>query len=88
MEEINGSAFALSALVVAGVEFTKRAGLPSRWAPLAALVWGLALAVLVRLAGLADLSQHSIWATILVGVLSALIASGVYSGGRALMSRS
>lgn len=88
MDEINGSALALSALVVAGVEFTKRAGLPTRWAPVAALVWGLAFAALGRLAGVSDLAQASVWTTVLTGIVSALIAAGVYSGGRALASRS
>lgn len=82
MEDLQAVALALAGIVVAGVEATKRVGLPSRWAPVAALVWAGVVAALARSAGVAGLAAAS-WPTVaLVAIISALIAAGAYSGAK------
>jgi hypothetical protein len=58
------------------VEVVKRLGLPSKFAPLVSVVLGLVLAFLVY----PDPTQ-----AILIGVAFGLSASGLYSGGKALL---
>lgn len=84
MEHIESIALILAVLVMAGVEFSKRLGLPSRWAPLAALAWGAVFAVLGRLADIGDLAGQSWPAVALIAILSAFVAAGVYSGTKAV----
>lgn len=84
MDEVESVSLVLAVLVMAGVEFTKRAGLPSRWAPLAALGWAGLFAVLGRLAALGGLAGQSWPAVALVALLSAFTAAGVYSGAKAV----
>lgn len=59
--------------IVALVNITKRAGLPARWAPLVAIVLGIAIAVLDEL-----LTGNVYYAAATNGLLVALAASGVY----------
>ena len=67
----------LQLAIIGLVELAKRAGLPSRYAPVLSLICGL-------LAGLLyygpDLRQ-----AILYGVALGLMASGLYSGGKTLL---
>jgi hypothetical protein len=68
----------LTPLIVGLVEVAKRAGLPSRFAPLLALALGMGVigAVAVR----PEASRVLLW-----GIALGLSACGLYSGGRALM---
>jgi len=62
---------------VAGlVEVVKRAGLPSKFAPLVSVVFGLVFGILVY----PDPTQAT-----LMGLAYGLSASGLYSGGKALL---
>lgn len=63
--------------VVAGlVEVAKRLGIPSRFAPIASLVFGFIFSALM----LAEFS--TVWA--LTGIITGLSASGLYSGAKAI----
>lgn len=73
---------ALMAVVVGGVEAIKRAGLPSRWAPLAAFGVGVIVALIYWLAFGGDVGPI-IWS----GILAALSAAGLYSGGKAILDK-
>lgn len=73
---------ALMAVVVGGVEAIKRAGLPSRWAPLAAFGAGIVAALVYWLAFGGDVGPI-IWS----GILAALSAAGLYSGGKAILDK-
>ena len=64
-------------LVVGLVEAVKRVGLPSRFAPLVSIGLGILGSFLIY--------QDPVQATI-NGILSGLSASGLYSGGRALLN--
>lgn len=67
----------LSAVVVGVVEIAKRTGLPDRFAPLASLVIGV---------GLALLYLGPDWQTaLLTGLALGLMASGLYSGTKAVL---
>lgn len=70
---------ALTAGVMALVEAIKRAGLPSRWAPLAALGAGIVVGLGYWLAFGGDAGEL-IWS----GILAAIGAAGLYSGGKAI----
>lgn len=84
MEIVFAAAAVAAGLTVAGVELTKRTGLPSRWAPLAALAWGQAIAWLLAWAGLLGLAAGRPAETILTGLVAAFAASGVYSQAKAM----
>lgn len=85
MESIESIALVMAALVMAGVEFSKRAGLPSRWAPIAALVWAATFAILGRLAGMSGLAEQSWPGVALTAIVSAFVAAGAYSGTKAVV---
>jgi hypothetical protein len=67
-------------LTIGIVELLKGAGLPARWAGVAALLVGAAAAVAVRLAGVGD---GSLALAALTGVVAGLSAAGVRSGTKA-----
>lgn len=71
---------ALTAGVMALVEAIKHAGLPSRWAPLAALGAGIVVGLGYWLAFGGDAGEL-IWS----GILAAIGAAGLYSGGKSLV---
>ena len=71
----------IAMLIVALVELVKRtANLDARWAPLLALMLGLAFAV----AGKLDSPDSATWLqAALLGLLTGLSAAGLYSGAKA-----
>jgi hypothetical protein len=62
------------------VELLKGAGLPARWAGIAALLVGSVAGVTVRLAGVGD---GTLALAALTGVVAGLSAAGVWSGTKA-----
>lgn len=74
---------ALTAGVMALVEAIKHAGLPSRWAPLAALGAGIVVGLGYWLAFGGDAGEL-IWS----GILAAIGAAGLYSGGKSIVQGS
>jgi hypothetical protein len=72
-------------LIVALTEATKRSlpGLAPRWWPLVALAWSLLLN-----AGLGAYLGRDPVIGAATGLVAALVASGLYSGGRAVAGRS
>lgn len=88
MEIVFAAAATTAGLVVAGVELTKRTGLRSRWAPVAALVWGQVIAWLLAWAGLLGLAAGRPAETILTGLVAAFVASGVYSQAKTVATAS
>lgn len=72
----------VAALIVGIVEVVKRStGLEARWAAPLALALGVAFAVAARL----DQPQAATWLqSVLLGLLTGLSASGMYSGTRAV----
>jgi hypothetical protein len=68
----------LAPVIVGLVEVAKRAGLPSRFAPLLALALGVG--VVGAVAARPDAARVLLW-----GAALGLSACGLYSGGRALM---
>lgn len=80
--EINVALAALVAALVAGViQVAKGAGLPSRWAGLAALGCGVGVGAGFWVAGAADPL-----AAFLAGAVGGLMAAGVWSGTKAVVS--
>ena len=74
------ASIAIAPFVVGLVEGAKVTGLPSRWATVASLAFGLIIAALFAMAGWAGLDSEN-WATaVLVGIASGLMAVGLYSG--------
>jgi len=71
-------------VVVALVELVKRLapGLEDRWYPLVALAAGIAVNLAVR-----PWSGVTIWAAVVTGIVVGLAASGLYSGGKAVVGR-
>lgn len=67
-------------IVIGLVAIAKGAGLPSRWAGVAAALLGLLLGLL---AGLAPVGDTTLVVTALSGLVGGLTAAGVYSGGKA-----
>jgi len=75
-----------AAVLVTGiVELLKAAGMPSRYAALAAVAAGVAVAVLAQVATVSDTARPWIEA-VATGVMIGLSASGIYSGYKALTS--
>ncbi len=71
----------IAAVIVGLVELAKGQGLPSRYAPVLAVVLGLAFATLGRL----DDPTAGTWLQVeLLGLITGLSASGLYSGARAV----
>lgn len=75
----------VSGITFAAVEIAKQAGLPSRYAGLAALV----IAVLVaQVNGLYQSGALVAWpAFLMTGVLAGLTTAGTYSGAKAALSK-
>jgi len=70
-------------LIVGLVEVFKGQGLPSKRAPLAALILGLAFGLLAAsVEHSVTLLQGSVY-----GIIAGLAASGAYSGGKAVMAK-
>lgn len=67
-------------IVVGLVELAKRLGLPTRYAPVLAVLLGL-------LFGIVYLSPEDLRSGVLIGLALGLSASGLYSGSRALFRR-
>jgi len=74
-----------SGVIVALVEGAKRLGLPARWAPLVAVLLGLACGVLAYLGTVAP-SVHRWYEAVGGGVILGLSAAGLYSGAKATAS--
>lgn len=75
----------LALLTMGFVELVKRQGLPSRLAPLASVACGVVMMALVRLSGFTD---WIVWEVVLAGLVTAMIASGTYSGVKAVTGNS
>ena len=81
------AAIAISPFVVGLVEGAKATGLPSRWAMIAALAFGLIIAALFAVAGWAGLDSEN-WATaVLVGIAAGMMATGLYAGTKSITMR-
>lgn len=81
MQSIFAAVAIAAPLTMALVELIKRQGLPDRFAPITALLSGLAMVALMMLADVLTLD----WGQVaLTGVIAGLTASGVYSGVRAV----
>lgn len=75
-----------AAIIVALIELAKRYGMDTKWAPLLAVVLGVALAVIVQLSALNP--QVAIWAQLILGgILTGLASVGVYSGVKNTVER-
>lgn len=73
-------------LIVGVVQVAKQTGLPDRWAPLLALVLGIAIGVAWTAASVTALPLD--WLVgLLRGATWGLAASGLYSGARHVMAR-
>ena len=72
-------------VIVALVEGAKRLGVPARWAPLLAVVLGLAYGVLVHVAVVAP-SAGGWLDTASGGIVLGLTAAGLYSGAKAVIA--
>lgn len=70
---------AIVPLIVGVVQVFKQSGLPDQYAPVAALILGLAIAALIALS-----AGTFTAATILTGIAYGLSASGLYSGVKAV----
>ena len=81
MEQI--TMLGLSAIVVGLVEVVKRAGLPDRVAPIAALAIGICIAFI----GKTWLPTQGAADVILYGLIMGLSSMGLYSGGRAIAEK-
>jgi hypothetical protein len=77
---------AIALPVVTGlVEVAKQTGVPSKLAPLASLLLGVLVMVLLAWSGALEGMEDPIsGSTILGGLISGLGASGLYSGGKAV----
>ena len=74
----------IAAVIVGLVELAKGQGLPSRYAPVLAVALGLLFATLGRL----DDPTVGTWLqTELLGLITGLSASGLYSGAKAQIGR-
>jgi hypothetical protein len=73
-------------LTIGVVQLLKEAGLPGRWAGLAALATGLLAGLGCALAGVGEvaITTESIRLAILTGAIAGLSAAGVWSGAKAL----
>lgn len=71
----------IGGLTFAAVEIAKQAGLPGRYAGLAAVILGVIIACLAGYAG--DPPSGALPEWIITGVVAGLSAAGVYSGARA-----
>jgi len=74
-----------SGVIVALVEGAKRAGLPTRWAPLLAVALGLACGLLAHAATVAP-RAHLWYEAAGTGIVLGLSAAGLYSGTKAILA--
>jgi hypothetical protein len=74
-----------SGVIVALVEGAKRAGLPVRWAPVLAVMLGLACGLLAQLATVAP-RVHLWYEAAGAGITLGLCAAGLYSGTKAILA--
>ena len=82
MENIDVTSFIVLVPVVMGiVEAVKRVGLSERWAPVAAIILGVFLRLMVGVTLITDVLQ--VPQMIVIGIVIGLTASGLYSGGKA-----
>ena len=82
MDGLDGTVWIVVAPLVVGiVQVCKQAGLPGRWAGVAALAAGIGCGVLVRLAGI---GSGPLGLAALSGAVAGLSAAGVWSGARAV----
>lgn len=73
----------LAALCVAFVELVKQAGLPSRFAGVAALVAGITLSLI---GGAAGRVEGDYWELVLIGIMVGLTAAGLWSAPKAVIA--
>ncbi len=82
--ELTLYAIPIAAVIVGLVELAKGQGLPSRYAPVLAVCLGLAFATLGKL----DDPAVGTWLqTEMLGLITGLSASGLYSGAKAQIGR-
>ena len=82
--ELTLYAIPIAAVIVGLVELAKGQGLPSRYAPVLAVCLGLLFATLGRL----DDPTVGTWLQVeLLGLITGLSASGLYSGAKAQIGR-
>lgn len=74
-----------SGVIVALVEGAKRAGLPTRWAPVLAVLIGLLCGVLTQIAVVTP-RVHIWYEAAGAGIALGLSAAGLYSGARAILA--
>ncbi len=74
-----------SGVIVALVEGAKRAGLPTRWAPTLAVLFGLVCGLLAQLAAVAP-HVHLWYEAAGAGIVLGLSAAGLYSGSKAILA--
>ncbi|MHB8645878.1 MAG: hypothetical protein ACYDAR_08850 [Thermomicrobiales bacterium] len=72
-----------SGIIVALVEGAKRAGLPTRWAPMLAVLLGLACGLLAHAAAVAP-RVHLWYEAAGAGIALGLSAAGLYSGTKTI----
>lgn len=77
-------ATAMTPLIIGFLQLLKAQGLPSRLAPVASLITGLAAMVLINAA--VESINWTFAQTIFAGVVSAMAAGGFYSGSKALFA--
>lgn len=75
---------ALPVIIVAVVSLVRRAGVPSRWAPVAAVVSGMLAGVAARYLGDTD---GSLTFFLVTGFMEGLAAAGLYSGVKAVAKK-
>ncbi|URC17883.1 membrane protein [Microbacterium phage Endor] len=73
--------------IIAVVTLAKDLGLRSTFAPLLAILLGVAFAIFDLFAGAGVLSTQSVLGAISLGVILGLSASGLYDGARAIGSK-
>jgi hypothetical protein len=74
-----------SGVIVALVEGAKRAGLPVRWAPALAVLFGLACGLLAQAAAVAP-RVHMWYEAAGAGIALGLSAAGLYSGAKTMFA--
>lgn len=81
------TAIATVPAVLALVTLAKDLGMPSRLAPVLALVLGVVLTLLHTLGLGEGITTHTIWGLIASGLILGLSASGVYDGAKLIGER-
>jgi hypothetical protein len=81
MEAIYG--IPIAALIVGLIEVAKKLGLPTRYAPAVAVVFGIVFAVAYKI----DTANGSWLEAVVTGIMVGLTAAGLYSGSKATLGR-